>query len=142
MTMRSSLALPALLALVSACGSEGDAPASTASADAGADADAAPPINGTPASCSDPVIEPKNAPSCITNDVAVFVDATSGLDTNPGTKEAPVKTLAAALDKLAGKPRVYVCEGTYAERVTLTQPVSLFERDHALLPAVLTLLAA
>lgn len=56
----------------------------------------------------------------------MFVDATGGSDTNPGSKESPVKTIASALGKLAGKPRVYVCEGTYAEHVKLTSSVALY----------------
>src|SRR5690606_17688461 len=32
----------------------------------------------------------------------------------------------AALGKLGGRPRVYVCEGTYAESVKVTSAVSLY----------------
>ncbi|HSO40687.1 MAG TPA: DUF1565 domain-containing protein, partial [Labilithrix sp.] len=61
----------------------------------------------------DAAAEPKDAPKCVVSDFGVFVDATSGSNTNPGTKDSPVKSITAALAKLAGKPRVYVCEGSY-----------------------------
>lgn len=78
-----------------------------------------------PVGC-DPKAEPKDAPKCVVSELGVFVDATHGADTNAGTKEAPVKTIAGALGKLGAKSRVYVCEGTYAERVKLTSAVSLY----------------
>jgi hypothetical protein len=87
--------------------------------DAGAD------VVAPPAGC-DASAEPKDAPKCVVNDYGVFVDATGGSDTNPGTKELPVKSITAALGKVAGKPRVYVCEGTYAEHVKLASAVSLY----------------
>lgn len=74
----------------------------------------------------DAAAEPKDAPKCVVSEFGVFVDATAGADGNPGTKESPVKTLGAALGKLAGKSRVYVCEGTYPEHLSLTSPVSLY----------------
>jgi hypothetical protein len=74
----------------------------------------------------DAAADPKDAPKCVVSEFGVFADATAGADTNPGTKDAPVKTLAAALSKLAGKARVYVCEGTYPEHLALSTPVSLY----------------
>jgi hypothetical protein len=43
----------------------------------------------------------------------VFV-ATSGVDRAAGTKEAPLKSINEAIDRVVGsdKPRVYVCVGT------------------------------
>lgn len=70
--------------------------------------------------------DPKDAPACVVNTFGVFVDAASGSDSNPGTKESPLKTVAAALAKLEGKPRIYVCEGTYREHVKLTSAVSIY----------------
>ncbi|AKU94741.1 Glycine-rich cell wall structural protein precursor [Labilithrix luteola] len=87
-----------------------------------ADADSSAPV---PEGC-DPNAEPKNSPKCVVNDYGVFVDGTTGNDSNAGTKESPVKTIGAALGKLGGKPRVYVCEGTYAEHVKLSSAVSLY----------------
>jgi len=78
-----------------------------------------------PAGC-DPAAEPKDAPKCVDDSFGVFADATSGSDTNPGTKASPVKSIGAALGKLGGKPRVYVCEGTYAEHVKATSAVSVY----------------
>ncbi len=74
----------------------------------------------------DPAAEPKDAPKCVVTDLGVFVDATNGADSNPGTKESPTKTIGAALGKLAGKARVYVCEGTYAEHVKVTSAVAIY----------------
>lgn len=74
----------------------------------------------------DPAADPKDAPKCVVSEFGVFVDATSGADANPGTKDSPVKSITAAVGKLAGKTRIYVCEGTYAEHVKLTSAVSLY----------------
>lgn len=68
----------------------------------------------------------KDAPACVANEVGVFVDATNGNDASSGTKELPLRTIGAALGKLGGKPRVYVCEGAYAESVKLTSATSVF----------------
>lgn len=73
----------------------------------------------------DPNAEPREAPKCVVNEYGIFVDA-AGADTNPGTREAPVKTFAVALTKLAGRARIYVCDGTYPEHVTLTSPVAIY----------------
>ena len=71
--------------------------------------------------------DPKDAPKCVVNEYGVFVDGTSGSDTNAGTKESPLKSITAALGKLGGKPRVYICGvGPYAESVKLTSAVSLY----------------
>jgi hypothetical protein len=67
-----------------------------------------------PAGC-DPAADPKDAPKCVVSELGVFVDAAGGADSNPGTKGTPVKSITAALTKLGGKARVYVCEGTYPE---------------------------
>jgi hypothetical protein len=78
-----------------------------------------------PAGC-DPAADPKDAPKCVVSEFGVFVDGTSGANSNVGTKESPVKTIAAALGKLGDKSRIYVCEGAYAEHVLLTTAVSLY----------------
>ena len=51
----------------------------------------------------------------------VFVSATTGQDTAIGTKLQPVKTITEGIAKAAqlGKSRVYVCNGSYAEQVSL-----------------------
>lgn len=64
-----------------------------------------------PPSGCDPTVDPALSLACLADSYALFVDGTSGLDTNPGTRAAPLKTIAAAMDndRLAGRPRVYVC---------------------------------
>lgn len=99
------------------CGGDAEGGGVEAQAEGGADA--------VPADC-DPAAEPKDAPKCVVSDFGVFVDATGGADSNPGTRESPVKSLGAALGKLGGKSRVYVCEGTYAEKIDLTAAVSIY----------------
>lgn len=79
--------------------------------DAGSSGNEAAPGDGggdvvVPPGC-DPLAEPKDAPKCVVSDFGVFVDGAGGSDGNAGTKASPVKTLAAALSKLAGKSRVY-----------------------------------
>lgn len=86
------------------------------------DADSSVPI---PEGC-DADAEPKDAPKCVVNEFGVFVDGASGNDSGAGTKEAPFKTIGGALAKLAGRQRIYVCEGTYAEKVKVTSAVSIY----------------
>jgi hypothetical protein len=95
------------------------APSSGGAPDGGGD------VVGPPAGC-DPSADPKDAPLCVVNEYALFVDATNGSDTNAGTRESPLKTINGAIAKVGAKPRIYVCEGTYAEHVKLTSAVSLF----------------
>jgi hypothetical protein len=90
-------------------------------AEAGADA-----ADGVAPPGCDLAAEPKNAPACVVDALGVFVDPTNGSDTNSGTKSGPFKTIATALSRRAGKPRLYLCEGTYTERVTLSDAVSIF----------------
>lgn len=87
---------------VGGCGS--DAPDTLdASSDAGDSGSDAPPV-----SCPSGK-EPKDDPTCVTNDVGVFVSAT-GNDANAGTKEKPLATLGAALTKAggAGKGKIWL----------------------------------
>ncbi len=58
---------------------------------------------------------------------AVFVSP-SGLDTNTGTMASPVRTIGAALTlaQNEGLSAVYVAAGTYAERVTLANGLSIY----------------
>ena len=86
------------------CQDDGGAPeGSSSGSEAGIDA---------PPGC-DLTREAKDSPACVDDAVGVFVDGTTGLDTNAGTKLSPVKSIGAALGKLGNKPRVYVCAGTY-----------------------------
>jgi hypothetical protein len=56
----------------------------------------------------DVTAEPKFAPRCVAEGLGVFVDATNGDDANAGTRAQPVKTIAAGLTRLQGKPRLYL----------------------------------
>ncbi|MGI4869561.1 MAG: glycine-rich protein [Janthinobacterium lividum] len=60
-------------------------------------------------------------------DQAVFV-ALTGLDTNPGTRAAPLRTLAAAVALAAaqGKTQVLVSAGTYAGPLPLSSGISVY----------------
>src|SRR5688572_25468810 len=77
-----------------------------------------------PPGCN-PKADAKEALACQSDDYAMFVDATNGNDANPGTKGSPKKTIKNAIEKANGKPRIYICDGTYDERVTLTTATSL-----------------
>ncbi|MFT3921808.1 MAG: hypothetical protein QM778_04675 [Myxococcales bacterium] len=72
----------------------------------------------------DTAADPRDTPSCVTEQAGVFVDST-GNDANPGTRDAPLKTIGAALAKRNGRSRIYLCQGIYAESVELTSAVSL-----------------
>ncbi len=73
-----------------------------------------------PPGCN-PSADPKDSPACVADGFGIFVDATNGKDSNGGTKEAPVQTIKHALDvaKQGSINRLYVCEGTYPEDVTI-----------------------
>ena len=49
----------------------------------------------------------------------IFVDAESGLDTNPGTREAPFQTLTAALASPQPLPDFYLARGDYTNEPAL-----------------------
>jgi hypothetical protein len=65
-----------------------------------------------------------------TASLAVFVDTqfAQANDQNPGTPDAPVKTLARGIQlaQMLGKPHVYVSKGNYFEVVALQQGVKVF----------------
>ena len=68
----------------------------------------------------------KNQPACQNDDFAIFVAPTGKPDAK-GTIDAPVGTITQALGLVGGnRNRIFVCEGTYAERVTLKTAVSIF----------------
>ncbi len=73
-----------------------------------------------------PTCDPSKDPSCVNDSSGVFVSS-SGSDSNAGTKEAPLKTIGAALTKASGsKNAVYICAGTYPEHVKVTTGLSLY----------------
>jgi hypothetical protein len=60
--------------------------------------------------------------------IGTFVSGNTGLDTNPGTAAAPVKTITKAIAiamALGDKQSVYVAAGHYPEKVTLAEGVDL-----------------
>ncbi len=63
--------------------------------------------------------DPRDSQSCVADTVGIFVSQTTGLDTNPGTKEAPVQTIAKGISLTGTLKRLYVCAGTYAEDLSL-----------------------
>jgi hypothetical protein len=64
--------------------------------------------------------DPKDSLPCVDDSIGIFVDATNGKDSNLGTKSAPMQTIAAGLGKTNTQhARLYICEGTYPEDVTL-----------------------
>ena len=72
-------------------------------------------------------VEPKDAPLCVDESYAVFVDSNNGHDTASGTKASPVKTITHALTLLGNKPRIYICgAGTLNEHVELLSAISLY----------------
>ena len=66
-------------------------------------------------------------PGCIDSGNGVFVSPT-GSDSNDGSKASPVKTIGAGLTKAksGSKSNVYVCAGTYADNVEITNAVEVF----------------
>jgi hypothetical protein len=89
-----------------------------ASDDAGGVPDPVGAPDAAPPGC-DPTKDPKDAPLCVTDSFAFFVDGSKGADTNAGTKAAPLKTIAAAIGKASTIKRIYICEGSYPESATL-----------------------
>ena len=57
-----------------------------------------------------------------------YVSGIVGLDTNPGTKALPVKTISKGITNavaLGGTPNVYVAQGHYPEKVALVEGISV-----------------
>ena len=77
-----------------------------------------------PAGCN-PDLEPRDAPLCVVDSFGVFV-APDGKPDALGTRDAPVNSIANALKVVANKPRIYVCSGTYPEKIELSVPVSIY----------------
>lgn len=74
----------------------------------------------------DPARSPGEDACVITNELGVFVE-NGGNDLNPGTKAAPVKTLAKAIE-LAGAfgKRVYACAQAFNEPIVIPVGMELF----------------
>ncbi len=119
-------------ALVPGCGvADCAATATCADGDPKAEADSGARVYPTvppPPGCN-PTADAKDAPACVADEYALFVDGVGGSNNGAGTREAPLRTLSAAtdIDKLRGRPRIYVCGvGPYTDRVDLPPNVSLF----------------
>ncbi len=81
--------------------------------------------DANPAGC-DTTKDQKDQEACQNEDFAVFVAPTGKPDAK-GTLDAPVNTITSALALVGGqRNRIFVCEGTYSERITLKAPVSIF----------------
>ncbi len=87
-------------------------------------------------SSCDPTKDPKDEPCVLDSAYGVFV-ASAGGDagaeslgsgaTGPdGTAARPYTSIGQALANMAGKSRIYVCNGVYAEQVSITAAVSVY----------------
>ena len=115
-----------LLSLGLACSTSSDGDCSLRlcdAADGGGGGDAQADVVAPPG--CDLTQDPKDSPACVDDGVGVFVDAAKGADTNPGTRSAPLKTVSKAVEA-AGNKRVYVCEGVYAETLTVKVKASVY----------------
>lgn len=90
-----------------------------------------PESTGTPPDASrdgqanDPCVATPADPKCVDDKVAVFVSPT-GADSNAGNRASPFKTIGAALRATTSeRKRIYVCEGTYREKLEITSSVSI-----------------
>ncbi|WP_394835519.1 hypothetical protein LVJ94_01155 [Pendulispora rubella] len=75
-----------------------------------------------PKECED---EPNKKPTCTTDELGVFVSPL-GKDDGAGTRTAPVKSLAKALEKSGNKPFIYLCEGNYPEALTIARGMGVY----------------
>lgn len=68
-----------------------------------------------------------NDPCVLSDGSGVFVSASTGNDsTGNGSAASPYASITKALGNLGGKARIYVCNGTYNEQVSITGAVGLF----------------
>ena len=98
-----------------------DPSASSSSGEGGTDGggDSVPPGCDPAADSND-----QKSDACATDDFGMFVDAAGAADA-PGTRSQPVKTIALALAKRGTRSRIYVCEGSYPERISLQAAVTI-----------------
>lgn len=115
--------------LVIACGGDSAAPDSQAAGDGAADGGA-----GSPSRPDDPIrracgeaTQPDEAPCAIHESFGVFVSASLGADVADGSRKAPYRRLADAIEKAASEgKRVYACAERYDEQVELPKGTSLY----------------
>ena len=60
------------------------------------------------------------------NEAGIAADAAPSAAMGDGSPSNPYLSISAALENLNGASRIYICEGTYDEQVTVTSPVSLY----------------
>ncbi len=104
-----------VLAIAPQCGGGGSTDCTQTSTCPSDAADGPPPLNCNMSA------DPKDSLGCVDDRVGIFVSP-MGSDMNPGTKEAPVQTIAKGLSIVGMLTRVYVCAGTYAENISLAPP--------------------
>ena len=118
-----------------------DAPLDSAPTDAGGDASADAPLDVAEAGVCDPFAVPHDEPCVLSDAYGVFVASSAtvdaGLDasaaaggvdaeSDDGSRQRPYRTIGQALAHLGSRTRIYVCNGLYAEQVTITSPVAIY----------------
>lgn len=105
------------------CTSTADCPPGTA--DGGSGIETGSEAGAIPSTC-DLEKSVKDSPTCVDDSVGIFV-APAGDDFSEGTRAKPVRTIMKALElaSASSRPRVYVCEGTFDERVSIARPISI-----------------
>jgi hypothetical protein len=93
------------------------------------------PIDGAPLeseadqaamSCDLDAGDPSTESCLVSETYGVFV-ASSGSDEGDGSREHPFATIGFAMAHLSGKTRLFICDGSYREQVTIqSNPVSLY----------------
>jgi Protein of unknown function (DUF1565) len=128
--------LPGVLA-VAALGASCSGPLSDACGELGTCAPSPSADGGADASC-DLTKDPKDEPCVLDSAYGVFVAPAAGSDAGDaetsgaesadpdGTSDKPYPSIGQALANLGGKSRIYVCNGSYEEQVSITAPVSLY----------------
>lgn len=124
-TALSSLALLGLALALAACPATLDDRCAEGACDPRTSGEGGADVIGTdggPDAPTDPCIENPTDAKCLDESTSLFVSNPKGNDQDAtGTRDKPFKTLGAALAKIeTNKRRIYVCEGTYPEDVTLT----------------------
>lgn len=133
---RTSVGFASLsLLAIAGCPVTGDALCDRGACDAIAAADATTPDGGEQDAGADvivdlprdPCVDKPLAAECVTNQGALFVSSAADPTGADGTIEHPYTTITRAITAVTGeRRRIYVCEGTYAEQVTLeTLPMTL-----------------
>ena len=77
--------------------------------------------------CDAGTFESDLKPGCVTDAIGIFV-ASSGLDTNAGTRAAPVKTISHALSlaQSGSQKRIYACGGVYNESIAISETSAIY----------------